>query len=328
MKKTLIASAVAAAALSTSAFAMDPASELAAKLDSMPTIYGNIQLAAAYGDDKTDSNYSMFDNGSTIGFKHSHEIAPGVTGFFKAEFEFNAAQKQGANTDGSNGGLDETDETYIGVKGDFGQVWAGQNDTLYEDWIDVTDWYEATAAYVDGNLTPTGEERIVQYTSPSMAGFTAGVAVQINGEGVNGNNHRNGVVAGVKYSLDALTVALVADTADGAAGENTALGLSATYEMDNVGVAFQYETQEDTVDLYSLLGTYSMGANTFALSYSMNDYDSNHATKADVEANTVSVQALHNLSDHMYVYVEGTMVDQDNGATDFNGVALGATYAF
>jgi len=328
MKKTLIASAVAAAALSTSAFAMDPASELAAKLDSMPTVYGNIQLAGVYADvDNVGSDYTFEDNGSTIGFKHSHEIAPGVTGFFKAEFEFNATQKDSDNnTDGDNGGLDETDETYIGVKGDFGQVWAGQNDTLYEDWIDVTDYYEATGAYVSGNLTPTGEERIIQYTTPSMAGLTAGVAVQVNSRDVNGN-HRNGVVAGVKYSLDALTVALVADTADGSLGADTAIGFSATYEMDNLGVAFQYETQDDTVDLYSLLGTYSMGANAFALSYSMNDFDNAALGSAD-EASTVSAQALHNLSDNMYVYVEGSVVDQDNGANDFSLLALGATYVF
>ena len=87
MKKTLIASAVAAT-LSTSAFAMDSASDLAAKLDSMPTVYGNIQLAYYYADsDPGTYGNALVDNGSTIGLKHEHEIAPGLTGFLKIELD-------------------------------------------------------------------------------------------------------------------------------------------------------------------------------------------------------------------------------------------------
>ncbi|MFT6030744.1 MAG: hypothetical protein ACI8O8_002490, partial [Oleiphilaceae bacterium] len=39
MKKTLIASAIAAATLTSNAFAMDPATDLAEMLEGMPTIY-------------------------------------------------------------------------------------------------------------------------------------------------------------------------------------------------------------------------------------------------------------------------------------------------
>ena len=78
MKKTLIASAVAAAALtSTAAFAEEAAA---------PGIYGNIQLAHFWNE--TDLNgvksgyHGLEDGGSTLGFTHEHMISEGLTGFF------------------------------------------------------------------------------------------------------------------------------------------------------------------------------------------------------------------------------------------------------
>jgi len=79
MKKTLIASAIAAISFSGVALAQD---------SNMPTVYGNIQLAVVYDDVKDGGNsIDHADNGSTIGVKHDHMIAPGITGFFKAELD-------------------------------------------------------------------------------------------------------------------------------------------------------------------------------------------------------------------------------------------------
>ncbi|MDX5300129.1 MAG: porin, partial [Gammaproteobacteria bacterium] len=85
MKKTLIATAIAASMASFAVSAADA------------KIYGNIQLALPYADTETgtetESSYGLKDNGSTIGIKGSHEIAPGLKGFFKAELEFAADDK-------------------------------------------------------------------------------------------------------------------------------------------------------------------------------------------------------------------------------------------
>ena len=84
MKKTLIASAIAAATFSGSVFAQAEmsASELAAKMDSMPSVYGNIQYVLKHTNvDGGGSEVEHADNGSTLGVKHDHEIAPGITGF-------------------------------------------------------------------------------------------------------------------------------------------------------------------------------------------------------------------------------------------------------
>ena len=70
MKKTLLASAIAVATFSGSALAQETmsASELAAKMDSMPTVYGNIQYVLYHDSVKGGSSeVEHADNGSTIG---------------------------------------------------------------------------------------------------------------------------------------------------------------------------------------------------------------------------------------------------------------------
>jgi hypothetical protein len=73
-----------------------------------------------------------------------------------------------------------------------------------------------------------------------------------------------------------------------------------------------------------------MGANQFALSYEMNVADD----ATDTETNTVTLQALHNLSDHMYVYFEGYLGGGDDGVYGVAGesessiASVGAVYYF
>jgi predicted porin len=188
MKKTLIASAIAAATFSGVAFAAEgdlSASELAARMDSMPSVYGNIQYAVAHENiDGGASELSHFDNGTTLGVTHDHSIAPGVTGFLKIELDgFGADEK---DSSGAN-----IDEAYIGVKGDsFGQVWVGSDDSLYERSIDqIANFYEI-GANAGGPYT-TGEGDLVQYESPSFGGLTLGAAVQINGDGESQNAEKS-----------------------------------------------------------------------------------------------------------------------------------------
>ena len=126
MKKTLIASAVAAATLSTGVMAADKGVD----------IYGNIQVVYVNQEVGDNSTNDVQDTGSTIGFKHSHMISEGVTAFAKAEFEFDA--------DEDISGIDQSDEIYVGVKGDFGSIQYGVDDGIVE-WTDVVDISEAVS---------------------------------------------------------------------------------------------------------------------------------------------------------------------------------------
>ncbi|MDK8466034.1 porin [Marinobacter sp. SS13-12] len=342
MKKTLIASAIAAATFSGSALAQTTASasELAARMDSMPTVYGNIQYAIAHDNfDGGPSSLEHFDNGSTLGVKHDHEIAPGITGFFKLELEGLAADDKDRES-----GLEDLDEAYIGVKGDsFGQVWVGSDDSTYERAVDeISQYYEVATLNIGADYT-TGEGDLIQYMSPSFGGLSLWGAVQINGDGDDASLSDKGgdksypYQLAALYEMDALELAVAMDSNDGGSpsNENT-YGLRASYDAGALRVTGEYHTTKDASDTYGVIGYYTIGANQFALSYEMNVADD----PADTETSTVTLQALHNLSDHMYVYFEGYLGGGDevyeyedslgNAAfTDERSIAsVGAVYYF
>src|SRR5690606_2820556 len=283
MKKTLIASAVA---LATFASAGVSAQEV-----NLPKIYGNIQLTVANeyfkaaGAKDGQDTYDFVDNGSTLGVTHEHEVSPGYTAFFKAEFEFNATGADG------RAGLDKLDEAYIGVKGDFGQIWAGKDDSVYE-WVDVTDLYEYLG--VPGELTDTSESRLIQYATPSFGGLTLGVAYQMN----DARDREDAFQLAAKYELGDTTIVAAFDSGAARDDDADSYGLAVTHTLGDLTLAAQYEQQEDNLDVFGILGAYTMGKTVLMASY--------HFTKPDADGlkdeHTISLQALHNLSDNFYVY--------------------------
>lgn len=327
MKKTLIASAIAAATISGTALAQE---------SNLPTVYGNIQYALVHDNiEGAGSSLDHYDNGSTLGVAHAHEIAPGLTGFFKLELDgFDADDKSAGR------GRARLDEAYIGVEGDnFGKVWIGSDDSMYERSIDViANTYEAANLSLGGNYS-TGEGDLIQYESPSFGGLTLGAAVQVNGNGTAGGKSYPYQLAAV-YAVDSLELAFAMDSNDGSTGysgtaatdpnnENT-YGLRATYNLDSFSVTGQYQTRKEVSDVFGLMGVYTLGANQFALSYEMAVADDAN----DTEKNTVTLQALHNLSDHMYVYFEGYLGGGDDGVygvaneSERSVAAVGAVYYF
>ncbi|AOY88864.1 hypothetical protein BKP64_12180 [Marinobacter salinus] len=304
MKKTLLASAIAAATAFSGAAA---AAE-------MPTVYGNIQYVLKHTNvDGSGSTVEHADNGSTLGVKHDHEIAPGITGFFKLELE-------GINADDKteSSGIDKLDEAYIGVKGDFGQVWVGSDDGVYERAVvKIGNFHEVGSDIFSAGKTSEGDQ--IQYQSPSFGGLTLGGGVQINGDAEGDKSYPYQLSA--TYAVDALSVAVAMDSNEAAAGSNeNSYGLAATYSMGDLSVIGEYQTRSDDKDIMGVMGVYTLGANQFALSYQVQDIDAT-GDKND----TIILQALHNLSDNMYVYFEGYLSSAD-GATyyaDPDGVATG-----
>src|SRR5690554_215754 len=327
MKKTLIASAIAAATISGTALAQE---------SNLPTVYGNIQYALSHTNvEGGGSSLDHYDNGSTLGVTHDHEIAPGITGFFKLELDgFNADDKSYGR------GQARLDEAYIGVKGDnFGQIWVGSDDSTYERTIDqISNFYEAANLSIGGSYS-TGEGDLIQYQSPSFGGLTLGAAVQVNGDSTAGGKSYPYQLAAV-YAVDSLELAFAMDSNDGSTNysgttatdpnnENT-YDLRASYKLDDLKISGQYQTRKEVADVFGLIGVYTMGANQFALSYEMAVADDAN----DTERTTVTLQALHNLSDNMYVYFEGYLGGGDDGVygvateSEASVAVVGAVYYF
>jgi len=320
MKKSIIASAIAATVLSTSAYSMETASELAAMLESMPTVYGNVQLAWAHNDvEGSGGTGGLVDNGSTIGFKHSHQINDDLKAFVKIEFDGLNADDKATSKAGSTIRLDEA---FFGVQGDFGRVIIGSEDSEFEKNVaTINNHWEHVGS--TNTFYSTGEGDLVQYSSNSMDGFKVFAAVELDA-----SNTENPFQIGVGYSVDALTLALAYDSND---GQNTAakdadgtIGLHASYAMDNFKITGEFETTNDVADVIALLGVYSAGANQYSLGLSQTDLEN------DDSETIVALQALHNLSGNMYVYATAAFssAEASNVDKDSETVAIGATYYF
>ncbi len=315
MKKTLIASAIAAT-LTGNAYAMSSdAADLASKIDAMPTIYGTIELVHRTLDrdphDPAEKKHEFEDNGSTIGIKHVHAISDGITAFAKAEFEFRADENDDT-------GINKLDEAYIGLKGDFGSVQIGKDETVY-DWVDVLDTSEHAGIGAQYDLN---EGDNFQYVSPLLAdGLLLGLTAPIDSD-----SNFGGALA-AQYTVDNLQVALAyALGRDETAVTEDILGLSVAFTMDNLHLMAQYETQDDTKDVWGLMGMYTMGQNVFALGYQMSSFDASGSE----DQSDIYLQALHNLSDNAYIYLEYLMQTDVEGTedSDLDTLAVGATYKF
>jgi len=327
MNKTIIASAIAATLLSTSAFAAEMA---------MPTVYGNIQLAWTHGDTDGDGGTSgLANNGSTIGFKHSAKVNDDLTAFAKIEYNVNNSD------DSSNPGL-TLDEAYVGVKGNFGKVWIGSDDSVYENYIDLGDGFEALGVTTGDNYSGF-EGNQVQFVSSSMEGFQVFASVELDASStsdtyaidndsdsatfgdvvlVPGATERNNAFQlGLAYSADNLTLAIGMDSndSDGDDAKST-FGVSATYTMDNLKLVGAIQSRDEVSDIVTANAVYTAGANQYILSLSHTSEES------DEDTTVVGLQALHNLSSNMYVYAETAFFNMEDAKTkDF---AVGVTYLF
>ena len=374
MKKTLIASAVAASLVATPALSAeigqqtpdDLFSQLSARLDGMPEIYGNVQVIYTNSDheDFEGSQSRLTDyTYSTLGVQHSEEIMPGVVAFGKLELEGFFP------TEGTTNDTIETDEAYLGVRGNFGEVWVGSDDSQYEALIgDYGNWYyEVGNANFYSNWT-TGEDDLIQYVSPSFRGLTLHGVVQIDAKNERtdadqGDQSKYPYQLGVKYEIDRFAVALAMDSNDGAANNENTYGIRADYAVtDSFSLNAFYSTQEgdesvaaanevfgaDPVesaesfgtvaedtglgeDLFGVQAVYLMGETRYSLSYEMEEDDVDGAGDGERESSNITAQVLHNVSDHLYVYVEGLRrTDEEGDAydSDYNELNIGGAYLF
>lgn len=323
MKKTLIASAIAAT-FAGNAMAMEDAADIASKINAMPTVYGSIELVHVSTDDSTNTGHEFKDNGSTIGITHEHMVSEGLTAFGKLELEFRADENPTDNPTHADNAADDSvinklDEAYIGLKGDFGSVQVGKDDTVY-DWVRLLDTSEAVGLGAAFGGDEEGDN--LQYVSPEIAeGLTLGLTAPIDSD-----TNFGGALA-AKYAVDTLEVVLAyAMGRDETAVTEDTIGLAASFGIDEITLMAQYETQKDTMDVWGLQGMYTMGQNTFALGYQMTSFD----PSGSEDQSDLYIQALHNLSDNAYIYLEYLMQTDVGGTanSDLDTLAIGATYTF
>ncbi len=304
MKKSIIALAVAAGSFAGIAQADGT------------TLYGSVRMAYEYdskgavSDGKEKSTSKFGDNGSRFGIKGSDDLGNGLEAFYKYENRV-------------GGGDAKTHKLYAGLKGAFGTVSLGMQNTPRDDlsnYSDPTNQFETD--YGRNALTRT--DNSAAYITPDMGGFSFQAAVVADGAG-NQNRHVDAYDVLAKYEANGFYAGLGYQSTtpkdDTTAAERvSSLGLGLGYGNDQfeIGLLAEKDKHKDAeldpvfVRLGGLYNVTPMDAVYASISYHDSDVDDTKKTKGA----TVGYQ--HKFSKRTRVWAEygyrskGTHVDGPN----------------
>ncbi|WP_025675073.1 porin [Salinivibrio socompensis] len=179
-KRTLLGTLIAIG--STGAMAADHDNVVGVLSDYNVDLYGVAAISAFYQEDKNGYDY---ENESRVGFRAGKDFNEDIYIFMQIESGYVGEDGTGSTLGGR--------DTFIGMKGDWGQVRFGRMLTpLYEvvDWPysnpglgRVFDWGADTKSHYDRK----GD--IARYDSPDFDGFSFDVSVGRGKTDVNGSNH-------------------------------------------------------------------------------------------------------------------------------------------
>lgn len=187
-------------------------------------VYGRVRAAvesvngAGAPDGKNgESQIRLVDNSSVLGFKGVEDLGDGLSLLWQAEGSLEA--------DGDSDGRLNSRNTFIALKGDWGTVLLGQNDTPYKQLKkfvssglleDSTAEISAIYGKGLGQNFYTRQKSTLQYLSPNFSGFE-------------------------------FKVGFAPDEGKTAAANKTQLSLSAGYDSETVFANLAYENRADVV---------------------------------------------------------------------------------
>ncbi|GAW94768.1 MULTISPECIES: porin [Colwellia] len=137
-------------------------------------IYGRADVSVQSSDDGDGRFTEIKSNASRLGFKGTHELSEGLEVVYKAEFE--------VDIDG-DGETFKTRNQYIGLRGFFGEVLLGKNDTMLKQSqgkVDIFSDYNGDIKHLW-----VGENRLsdtISYKSPKFKGLQFGLTYMAEDE--------------------------------------------------------------------------------------------------------------------------------------------------
>lgn len=249
------------------------------------TLYGKANVTLQSADEGGDRFTETKSNNSLFGVKGEVALDDGLTAFYMLEWGVDLAELSGSDNIKSR-------NQYVGLKGDFGAVMIGRNDTMLKQSQGKLDQFNN----YDGDLKGIwkGENRLgdsITYVSPKLGDFTLGLTYITEGEedGEDGTsvslnygdknlkksavyasvaadfdvNGYDIVRAAVQTKFDALTIGAMLQQQEAANSGDSKEGfmVSAAYKMNKITYKGQFQTLEDD-SATSVGADYKLGANT------------------------------------------------------------------
>ncbi|MCL1066485.1 porin [Shewanella olleyana] len=272
--KTLVASAITAATLST-AHAAEPLE-----------VYGKLNVSVQSNDSGDGSVTEVQSNASRFGVKGGFELSDSLEAFYTIEYQVDTGKDSSNNFTARN--------QFVGLKGNFGSFAVGRNDTMLKQSQGKVDQFNDYSGDL-GKLFK-GENRLAQtatYLSPKFSDFQFGVTYAAEGDDKQEDDgfsiaamygdsglKKTPVYASVAYDSEVAGYDIVRGTVQGKIG-GVVLGgmyqqeeeidsgdsidgylLSAAYKIQQVTLKAQYQDMEDKGDSWSIGADYSLGKPT------------------------------------------------------------------
>ena len=271
-------------------------------------LYGKVNVSVVNSDSGSEDTWKLNSNASRIGLKGSTQVSEGLTVFYKTEFQ--------VDVDG-DGDVFKQRNIFAGVKGSFGSVLAGKNDTptkLAQKKIDLFNDLEG-----DIKKTFAGENRmsnIISYTTPKYGNFSATYAVMPS-EGENGSLS-DATSYSVSYSKDDLYVAVASDSDVKGAD---LLRVVSQYKVDAWQLGLMYQENDTTNESgYFASAAYKSNNITYKAQYGSNENDTDGSDKT-----TLSVGADLKLAKNTKTFVFFTDNESSSSTKTFG---LGLEHKF
>jgi len=304
MKKTIIASAIAAVVAAPAAFAD-------------VTISGNV-------------NMELQDLGATTGWDNSTNTDL----VFKASEDLGNGMKAGMKYHlFHDDDTDQVADTSLFISGDFGTLNAGRMETFNMAYFHG---FAAGDAAHDMTLEDTngmqGRGNALAYVSPSFNGLTVGLATVIDAGAANSGtdtDDRDMNELMVKYSNGGLTVAAGTTTHEGGnAADEKITNIAASYKMGDLKVSVLNRDVEDSDgsgtggtsgdnEMTTVAVNYTMGNNSFYAGVTDSD---------DGQDGDWVVSAAHNFSKRTSAYI--AFKNDDDNTTDDSQTLVGLKHSF
>ncbi|MGB0473937.1 MAG: porin [Porticoccaceae bacterium] len=267
-------------------------------------LYGKVNVSVVNSDSGSDDTWKLNSNASRIGLKGSTQVSEGLTVFYKTEFQ--------VDVDG-DGDVFKQRNIYAGIKGQYGSLLAGKNDTptkLAQKKIDLFNDLEG-----DIKKTFAGENRmsnIIAYTTPKYGNFSATYALMPS-EGDNGSLS-DSTSYSVSYSKDDLYVAVASDSDVKGAD---LLRVVSQYKVDAWQLGLMYQENDTTNESgYFASAAYKSNNITYKAQYGSNENDTDGSDKT-----TLSVGADFKLAKNTKSFVFFTD-NEDSSSTKTMGLGL------
>lgn len=301
MKKALIAVSVAAGLAGI------------AHAENTTTLFGSIAFQTQVSKDGSVSdtlknNHWDLDTAQLkMGIKGTEDLNNGLQVFYQMEF---------GGSDSS--GLNETKKAFLGLKGSFGTVTFGKQDSLYKIVTNYNDIFESVY-FSDlmhfGAATGTGTlPKAISYVSPDFNGFHFGLAGVLDGSHtvVTSSDSKafDAYQAGVWYNQNGFYAGLAYSYLDTDPDATKVFGGAVGYSNDQFQVGFGAEHMDDGGEVYNLAGQYFYGPNTFRAGIGMRD------PKEGKDVYTYALGYQYNFSKRTFTYVEGEYIDWNNNRDD------------